>query len=333
MSTNDQNNSSEEIDLGVLVKKINGFFSNISLTIFKGILFVKKNILVFGALFIIGAVLGYFLDKTNPSYDSEIIVAPNMDGTDYLYSKIELLTSKLNEGDKPFFKSIGINNPEKISLIEIEPIIDIYNFVNNSTSAASAQNTQNFELVKLLSESSDITKVINDKLTSKNYPHHKIHIVTSDKTSIDATIKPLMKFLNTDEYLNKILEISKDNIIIKMKKNEELIAQTDSLIRILTVNLMKDQSKASLVYNNENNQFNDFFNLKNGLINEIAGQRIALINSNSVIKDISTVVNIRNNKGTNGKMKLILPVLFIFMFLIIKLFMAFYKSQKAKLNQ
>jgi len=333
MSTNDQNNSSEEIDLGVLVKKINGFFSNISLTIFKGILFVKKNILVFGALFIIGAVLGYFLDKTNPSYDSEIIVAPNMGGTDYLYSKIELLTSKLNEGDKPFFKSIGINNPEKISLIEIEPIIDIYNFVNNSTSAASAQNTQNFELVKLLSESSDITKVINDKLTSKNYPHHKIHIVTSDKTSIDATIKPLMKFLNTDEYLNKILEISKDNIIIKMKKNEELIAQTDSLIRILTVNLMKDQSKASLVYNNENNQFNDFFNLKNGLINEIAGQRIALINSNSVIKDISTVVNIRNNKGTNGKMKLILPVLFIFMFLIIKLFMAFYKSQKAKLNQ
>ena len=333
MSTNDQNNSSEEIDLGVLVKKINGFFSNISLTIFKGILFVKKNILVFGALFIIGAVLGYFLDKTNPSYDSEIIVAPNMGGTDYLYSKIELLTSKLNEGDKPFFKSIGINNPEKISLIEIEPIIDIYNFVNNSTSAASAQNTQNFELVKLLSESSDITKVINDKLTSKNYPHHKIHIVTSDKTSIDATIKPLMKFLNTDEYLNKILEISKDNIIIKMKKNEELIAQTDSLIRILTVNLMKDQSKASLVYNNENNQFNDFFNLKNGLINEIAGQRIALINSNSVIKDISTVVNIRNNKGTNGKMKLILPVLFIFMFLIIRLFMAFYKSQKAKLNQ
>jgi len=333
MSTNDQNNSSEEIDLGVLVKKINGFFSNISLTIFKGILFVKKNILVFGALFIIGAVLGYFLDKTNPSYDSEIIVAPNMDGTDYLYSKIELLTSKLNEGDKPFFKSIGINNPEKISLIEIEPIIDIYNFVNNSTSAASAQNTQNFELVKLLSESSDITKVINDKLTSKNYPHHKIHIVTSDKTSIDATIKPLMKFLNTDEYLNKILEISKDNIIIKMKKNEELIAQTDSLIRILTVNLMKDQSKASLVYNNENNQFNDFFNLKNGLINEIADQRIALVNSNSVIIDISTVVNIRNNKGTNGKMKLILPVLFIFMFLIIKLFMAFYKSQKAKLNQ
>jgi len=333
MSTNDQNNSSEEIDLGVLVKKINGFFSNISLTIFKGILFVKKNILIFGALFIIGAVLGYFLDKTNPSYDSEIIVAPNMGGTDYLYSKIELLTSKLNEGDKPFFKSIGINNPEKISLIEIEPIIDIYNFVNNSTSAASAQNTQNFELVKLLSESSDITKVINDKLTSKNYPHHKIHIVTSDKTSIDATIKPLMKFLNTDEYLNKILEISKDNIIIKMKKNEELIAQTDSLIRILTVNLMKDQSKASLVYNNENNQFNDFFNLKNGLINEIADQRIALVNSNSVIIDISTVVNIRNNKGTNGKMKLILPVLFIFMFLIIKLFMAFYKSQKAKLNQ
>lgn len=333
MSTENQNNNPEEIDLGVLFKKINDFFGNIALTIFKGILYVKKNIVIFIGLFVVGSVLGYLLDTQTKVYDSNLIVTPNIGSTDYLYSKVDLLTSKLGEGDKEFFKSIGIKNPENIALIEIEPIVDVYSFVNNSTSAASAQNTQNYELLKLLSESSDINKVIKDKITSKNYPNHLIHIVTVNQTSVDETIKPILKFLNTDEYLNKILEISKENIRTKMKKNEELISQTDSLIRILTVNLSKNQTGSALVYNNDNNQFSALFNIKNNSINEIASEKIALINSDDIIKDISTVINIKNNKGTNGKMKKVLPFLFISLFVLYTLFMAFYKKQSAKLNK
>ena len=333
MSAEQQNNIPEEIDLGILFKKISGFFSNLSFLIFKCILYVKNNVLLLLGILISGIVLGSLFDNSTKVYDSNIIVTPNMGGTDYLYSKIDLLSSKLKENDYTFFKSIGIKNPEKIALIEIDPIVDIYSFVNNSTSAASAQNTQNFELVKLLSESSDINKVIKEELTSKNYPHHKIHIVTTSATTEDETIKPLLKYLNTDDYLNQILAISKDNIKIKMKKNEELIAQTDSLIRILTINLTKNQKSSNLVYNNENNQFNSFFDLKNNLINEIANQKIALVNQNAIIKDISTVTNIKNNKGTNGKMKFVLPFVFLVLYLFVILFIGFYKKQAAKLNQ
>ncbi|MEC4003529.1 hypothetical protein OX283_002565 [Flavobacterium sp. SUN052] len=333
MSTENQSNVPEEIDLGVLFGKINSFFSNILFSIFKGILFIKKNFFIFLGLLIIGFGLGFYLDSEEKYYDSDIIVSPNMGGTDYLYSKIDLLSSKLNERDTAFFKSIGVKNPNKISLIEVEPVIDIYTFVNNSTSAANAQNTQNFELVKLLAESSDINNVIKDKVTSKNYPHHKIHISTLKPTSENDLVKPILKYLNTDKYLNEILAISKDNIKIKMKKNEELISQTDSLIRILTQNLSKNQKSSNLVYNNENNQFNSFFELKNNLINEIANQRIELVNSNAIVKDISTVVNIKNNKGIHGKMKFILPFFLFFMFIIITIFISFYRKQAAKLNK
>ncbi|MEI7507933.1 MAG: hypothetical protein WCJ62_00535 [Flavobacterium sp.] len=332
MSTDNQN-IPEEIDLGVLLKKINGFFGTISFSIFKGILFLKKNILILLALLFLGGTLGYLLDKDTTNYESEIIVSPNLGGTDYLYAKIELLKSKLGENDTTFFNSIGIKNPKKITKIHIEPIVDIYTFVNNSTSAASAQNTQNFELMKLLAESSDINKVIKDNITSKNYPHHKIQVVTSSKTSKNELIKPLLKFLNTDEFLNKILAISKDNIKIKMKKNEELISQTDSLIKILTINLSKNQKGSNLVYNNENNQFNSMFEMKNNLINEIAHQKIELVNIDTFIKDISTVINIKNTKGTNGKMKFITPILFVFLFVFINIFLLFYKKQAAKLNK
>jgi hypothetical protein len=332
MSENTTNHSNDqEIDLGLLIKKVNGFFVNISLSIFKGILFLKRNLLILISLFVIGGALGYFLDVTNKNYDSEIIVSPNLGGTDYLYSKIDLLTSKLKEKDFVFFKSIGIKNPKKITLIEIEPIIDIYSFVNNNTAiATNAQNTQNFELMKLLAESSDIKKVMKDKITSKNYPHHKINIVTNSRTSTEEIIQPILKFLNTDTYLNEILAISKENIKIKMKKNEELITQTDSLIKILTINLSKNQKNANLVYNNENNQFNSLFDLKNNLINEIGSQKIALVNSNVVIKDISTVVNVKNTKGINNKLKFILPVLFVFLFIGFAMFNSFYKKQKSR---
>ena len=335
MSENTTNQSNDqEIDLGLLIKKLNDFIGNISLGIFKGLLFLKRKRLILISLFVIGVALGYFLDTTNKNYDSEIIVSPNLGGTDYLYSKMDLLTSKLKEKDFAFFKSIGVKNPEKITLIEIEPIIDIYSFVNNNTAiATNAQNTQNFELMKLLAESSDIQKVMKDKVTSKNYPHHKIQIVTNSKTSTTEIIKPILNFLNTDKYLNEILAISKENIIIKMKKNEELITQADSLIKILTLNLSRNQKNSNLVYNNENNQFNSLFDLKNSLINEIASQRIALVNCDVAIKDISTVVNIKNTKKINDKLKFILPIVLIFLYISYSLFLSFYRKQAKKLTQ
>jgi hypothetical protein len=330
MSTNTPNED-QEIDLTQVFKKIGGFFDSIAMAIFKGILFVKKNILIFIALFIVGAGLGYFIDYSSKVYDNEIIVSPNVAGVDYLYSKIDLLKSKLKEKDYPFFKSIGIKDPSKISLIEVEPIVDIYSFVNNSTSAASAQNTQNFELMKLLAESSDINKVIKDEITSKNYPLHKISIKTGSKISTSEMINPLLKYLNTDSYLNQIMAISKDNIILKIKKNEETISQTDSLIKVLTVNLSRNNKGSNLVYNNEDNQFDKLFDLKNKLVNEIGNQKISLVKSELIIKDIATTTNITNSKGTNGKMKLIFPIIFIGLFLLFSILKSFYNSQKAKL--
>ena len=331
MSTKTQNED-QEIDLTQVFKKIGGFFDAIAAAIFNGILFIKKNILIFIGLFLLGSGLGYFLDKSEKVYDNEIIVSPNVAGVDYLYSKIDLLKSKLKENDQAFFKSIGIKNPKKIAFIEVEPIVDIYGFVSNSTSAASTQNTQNFEVMKLLAESSDINKVINDEVTSKNYPLHKISIKTDAKISNSEVIKPVLNFLNTDEYLNQIMKISKENMLLKMKKNEETIAQTDSLIKVLTSNLSRNNKGSNLVYNNEENQFDKLFSLKNSTLDEIAGQKVALVKSELIIKDVATTTNIINNTGTNGKQKFIFPLLFIGMFLAYQLLMNFYRKQAAKLK-
>jgi hypothetical protein len=330
MSSTSQNNDNQEIDLSQIYKKIGSYFEEINNKIFRTILFFKRKFLILSILTAIGFGLGQFLDIIFKSYKNQIIVSPIGGGVDYLYSKIELLDSKLGEKDSMFFKSIGIKNFKKIKLIRVEPVIDIYNFVNNSTSAANAQNTQNFELVKLFAENSDINKVINDKLTSKNYPFHSIIITTKEQITEDEIIKPLLKYLNTDEYLNKISTISIENIKNKMDKNEQEIKQLDSLISQISKSIGKNERSSNLVYNSENNQIGGLFDLKNNLINEIASQKIQLVKIESFIRDISITTNIKNSKGTNDKLKFILPILFIFMFLFVILFKRFYSKQLAK---
>ena len=47
MSVNNQNDpQDQEIDLGMVLKKIGNFFEGVAMAIFKGILFVKKNIIM-----------------------------------------------------------------------------------------------------------------------------------------------------------------------------------------------------------------------------------------------------------------------------------------------
>jgi hypothetical protein len=58
--------------------------------------------------FIVGLVWVFTWIKPKKVYDHELIVQPNFGSTDYLYSKVELLASKINERDTVFLKSIGI---------------------------------------------------------------------------------------------------------------------------------------------------------------------------------------------------------------------------------
>ena len=117
-----------------------------------------------------------------------------------------------------------------------------------------------------------------------------------------------------------------------MKKNEEQILQVDNLITQISQNLAKEKSASSLVYNNENNEINALFTLKNSLINEIAGQKITLENIKSYIKDVSTTTNVVNLKGLNNKIKFLLPFIFVFIYLLGYFFNSLYKKQAARIK-
>lgn len=326
MSTNSsQNTDNQEIDFADLTKKIGRSMNNLLTNVFKAILYFKKNIVVFIILFIIGVGIGFYLDKNRKIYSHQMIVHPNFGGVDYLYSKIDLISAKIKERDTIFLKNIGISQPKKFLKIEIKPVIDVYQFVGDKK--------ENFEMIKLMAEDGDINKVLNDNVTSKNYPNHMISFVTDGETSHEETINPLLNYFNESDFYNKIKDEYLNNVEIKIVENDSIIGQINSLLNTFSSTSKDTQKSDKLVYYNENSQLNDVIETKEIIIKDQGRLRVELFAADKIVKDHGIITNIRDTEGVSGKMKLVLPFLFISFFIVTQGFRALYKKQVQKISE
>jgi hypothetical protein len=264
-------------------------------------------------------------DKNSKYYSNEIIVAPNFSSNDYLYSKIELINSKIKDEDTVFLKNVvGIKNPKKFKEITIQPINDVYKFIDNKAG--------NFELIKLMAEDGDLKKIIEENTTSKNYPYHRIQFTTEQLTSNDKTVKPLLDFLNHSDYYKKIQNEYLNNINIKIQENDSIIKQIDGVLNSFSNAVNGSQRNEKLIYYNENTQLNDVIKTKNELVYEQGLHRIELVTLDKIVKDNSSTLNIKDEKTIFGSLTFIIPVLFIFIYLFVRYFKSFYKKQLEKTN-
>lgn len=320
-----QNNDEQEIDLAQISKKINNFFEGMNTSIFRGIQFFVRNWIIVLILVIVGFGVGMFLDKTQKQYENQIVVTPNFESVDYLYNKIDLIQSKILTGDTVFLKKeVGISNPSIIKKIQIKPTNDVVKFIE--------KKEQNFELIKLMAETSDVNKVLENDIISKNYMHHVISFSTNRLASDKEIVQPILNYLNNSEYYNKIQKVTVQNVQYKMNQNDSIISQINALLNGFSNSINGSQKNDKLVYYNENTQLNDVLKTKEALINEQSYHKIELIGFDKVIKDNSSTLNIKSNKSLNEKLKFVLPIVFVFLFIFFFLFKAFYRKQSLKVK-
>lgn len=324
MNTNQPNNQEDqEIDLMQIFQKTGKLFDWINTFLFNCIQFFVKKAIVILILLVIGVGLGFYLDVTKKTYDHQIIVTPNFGSTDYLYSKINLIESKIKEGDTIFIKEVlGVKKPKEILKIEIKPITDVYKFIENKT--------ENFELIKLMAEGGDIKKILEENLTSKNYTLHTITFKTKNQTDNTRTVQPILNYLNETDYYKKIQKETVNNIQVKMIQNDTIISQINGVLNGFSNMVNGAQKSDKLVYYNENTQLNDVIKTKETLINEQGIHRVELVGLDKIIKEKSATLNIENTNSVNGKLKLVLPILFLLSFILIRLFLGYYKNQMRK---
>ncbi len=324
-STEHNKATDQEIDFAIVSGKLKSLSVSFKRHIFNFIQFIIKKKVVIGTLLLIGIGLGVYFDKVIKTYKNDVIVVPNFGSYDYLYSKIDFLESKIKDKDTSFFRKIGIKDPESINKIEIKPILDTYQFI-------SATSDKNFELLKLLAEDGDMNKIVKDELTSKNYTYHSLEFITDKRCSDQEVLLPLMNYLNHDKYFNNLKKVYNQNIENKIKANESMIAQIDGLLNTFSSEMGQQIKNDKLVYYNENTQLNDIIQTKNNLILELGKLKIDLVSSDHVIKKISYTLNIKNTETINGKMKFILPILLILLYMFGFVLISFYKNQ-SKLAQ
>ena len=316
MSTNSQD---QEIDLGQIGTGIKNFFNGIVNSIFDFIFFVKKKIVIIGLLFVVGVVLAFLLDPK--IYNHEISVIPNFGSNEYLYQKIEQIDTKLREEDDSFFKELGIKNPKDVVGIEIEAYPAIYNFINNK------EQGNNFELIKLMVEDGDIDKIMQGEITSKNYYHHKISIKTKGRLKKEEFITPVLNYLNANPYFEIQQKVYQKNLADKIALNDSLVKQIDNLIVLLSSN-----NSSGTISISEKNSIPELVEKKDRLISE---KQYLLTNVNifdKIIKEESSIINIRDYKPLFLNNKILFPVILILMYLILYSLLNTYKNQETRIK-
>jgi len=321
---NQNTNQNQDIDLNAVKQQLKSYFTKANDSFFDVILFIKRYIIAIIVLFIIGVGLGIFLDTSSVVYSQKIFVTPNFGSVDYLYEEVVLMNAKLKEHDTLYLKKMGIKNVKSIAKIEIEPVVDIYDFINDHV---PGQDNNKIDLFKIISENGEIDKIVEEKTTSRYYKYHVITITTTKKFNDSQLITPLLDALNSNPYWLQVQKESLKSLKVKMQENIVMLEQAN---KILADYGTVYGATSGVTLRTDNTNIADIFNFKNSFIKDQADNRLKEIEYQKVIKNRGTVLNIRETNATSGKMKLILPLLLLMLFTAVIKFSNYYRSQLAK---
>ncbi len=312
----------DEVDFSNFSEGVGKTMSGFGGFVFKTMQFFIRNIIIVTVLLIVGFALGMYLDSSAKKYNHTITVTPNFGSVDYLYSKIDLLQSKIRENDTIFLKAAGFTNPKEIKRVKIQPIIDIYKFAK--------QEDIYFKTLTLLSEGASIQQVMEDKVTARNYKFHQISFSTKDKITNQGVVAELLKFLNDSPFYSKMQIENRKSLDIRIAANDRTLVEVDNILRTSAQNSETGVPTSGTVVYTEKSQLNDVIYTKLMLLDRQEENRINLMLYDKIIKESSIMTNMKDNSAAGGIMKFLVPLFFILIFTLIVSFKKFYYYQKAK---
>jgi hypothetical protein len=321
-----QIHNSDEISLSQVADKVKGYLGSVNNMFFSIIQFVLRNIIIIIALIVIGIGLGTYLDIENKSYTHKIIVMPNFKSVNYLYEEVNRINAKVKEDDTEYLEKIGIPDADRIVKIEIDAIVDIYEFIDDNNGGL-AENDSKFQLFKLISENGDMNKMLEDNTTSKYYKNHVITITTNERVTQKNLIDPFLAHLENNAYFKAMQKTFFENLDMTVATNDSIANQIDAVIKAYS--LSSNMQSSNLVALNEKTSINDLLRTKQALVETKAYLNLQSIENSKVIKDNGVLLNIKVS-GIGKSQKVILPLLFLFLFIIIYNFRKYYKKEVNK---
>ena len=316
-------NESEEIELGFLFKTVSDFFRKVVKLLFLVIAFFQKYFIITLILVFVGVITGYFLDKnysSDPTYENHVLVIPNFESVDYLYETIEGLNAKIASNDTIYLQSILGEDAALLRRIQIEPIVDIYNF--------ATQSQQQIDVFRILFQNQELSDFVVDMTTSKYFKYHRMNFSIKGNSRSEEIVNKVLDFFSNNPHFKEYQEISKTNTALLIKESDNMMAQVDSLMKAAVTYANRRESNQS-VFINDNSDLGALIYRKQ----DILDKRIDLLKQSrdevAVIKKVSADYNILNKGLFSFSNKVKLPVQLIFLFSMIFFARFVYKSLKS----
>lgn len=303
----------DEIDLGLVFKGIQVFFRKILLGIINIFKFYYNHKFVLLGLIVIGAVLGYFYEKnTDKTYRNDLLVTPNFESSDYLYSKLETFDFKIKQEDTIFLKEVFGQNYGYVKSIEITPIVDIYNFLST--------NESNQDLFELLFEEEGNIEFIENPINSRNFKFHRIFIEVEGEKYHQDLSEALMIYVNRNAYFNELKTVSIENLENQIKQNNSIINQIDSIVVNTNKGTSFNRNSNGLTFN-DNQGLSDLLEKKENLVDQRIYLQNFLVDQSEIIRIVDANYKVLNTEDLLKKDKkklfpLILVILYSLYFLV-----------------
>jgi hypothetical protein len=280
MSEQTSQNASDEIDLGVVFEKIKSFFKSILIGIIQIFQFFWKHKLRLIILLAIGLGLQFlFLNQIEKIYSNEYLVRTNYGSTEYLYSKVNSINSKLETGDSLYNKDIFGEHYDRVKEVVVVPIIDVYGLVNKSE-----QNKEAFEL--LLDEFGDIS-FLSDGININEYTTHKIKIYIEGQAYNEKISNRLYDHLASNSYYNELKLSTLESYKDQLEQNKTIRIQIDSIVKNQKGNTLPKLDNNAINFSGSQD-LNELLNQKQELLVKDLTLRNRLSSDNQVLKIIDS---------------------------------------------
>ncbi len=304
-------NNSEEMDLGSLWGRIKEIQISILLSFYRMLRFFIRNWITLLVLVIAGVLIGYVLEKNQKSAkEGSLIVQINFDASNYVYNSIEHLNNKISDNDTIFLKNHGFykDNQAILTHLEIEPIVNIADILEKLN--AGDKNLEPF-----LEQAQYEDNLLTSEIFIPEYKTHRILIKTTEKGT-SATIENLLAYLNDNELLQQIKELTIVNTKNHIKQIQESVANIDSIAKKYgsqTRSIAPGQVYFNSVEGNENMHM--LISLKNTLLKNNEEMEIELLKYNHIVTLLDNPHLAVKRSFFDQKMK-ILPVVFVLLFIV-----------------
>ncbi|WP_422082738.1 hypothetical protein [Ulvibacterium sp.] len=309
-------NSSDEIDLGQLFQMIQRGLERIFRSFLRLFLYLKKNALILIGLAVLGAAIGFGLNQiVSKKMKTEVIVKPNLESKNYLYDVVDEIQANIEAKDTSFFRSLGISFERlKRFEVEIEPVEGKQGGKNLEDQMKFLETLQNFENTSIISD------VVRTEILNNSSLNHRVSFFYKDAAYGQECAKRLMDYINSNSYFEELIYISQENAKERIEKNEAVVKQLDDLISNYSEKLGERNSPVGdgrLVLDGEERMdIRGIFELKNSLIRDTEQKKLELKERTSTVSIINFGRPQQVQKPFFGKNIVLLPTILIGIFFL-----------------